>query len=365
MKSGGILLRTDGWILRGDKKMAKFREISASSALMLYVLPQASIAAPRCLDTQYMINICNQLSWRVIANNTIVDAEEGSWITDEYYSESIRNVIGKAIADCVTGKNEFAGKDAGETITFAANPTTYTDENWNAVVLWNFIHEYMCEHVKNGIEDSTNPKAKGYYNAHKIIDKVYTQTFDKLYAKLLFHYKTYSIDDLQGKLKKAITDIKAYSEALNLKYRLPWFFKTANHLKSHNKICQTDKIAPGVKVWFIEYEEERMTNICVGPVYSLYIDIKLAGVKYTIPYSIEYRKWGKSTVVFFPVNCLKQGSDIYHGEDAAEKVSDELFYELFHEAASILFKGMKGEIKPEAMTALTMKGGYCWNETLP
>ena len=73
-----------------------------------------------------MLNLYNQLSWRIIANNTIFDAKESRWITDEYYSESIRNVIGEAIADCVTERNEFAGKSETDVMSFAVEATSYT-----------------------------------------------------------------------------------------------------------------------------------------------------------------------------------------------------------------------------------------------
>ena len=345
--------------------MAYIREITANVAIVLSVLTQASIAKQIRLDTQNVIDAGNQISWRVIANNTIVDAEEGSWIANEYYSNSIRNVIGTAIADCINGKNEFKDKKAEDVITFSdTTPADYSAENWNAVVLWNFIHEYMCEHVSNRIENSTNPGAKGYYKANQIIDKMYDKIFDKLYDKILSHYRQYSINGLQGKLQTAIEDIKAYSEALKLRYRLPWFFEASNQLKSHNEIGPNNQIAPGLNVWFITYEDKKITRITMGPVQSPFICIKLAGVKYTIPYSIDYITWNKSTIAFYQVDALKQGSDIYYGKEAAAKVPDTLFYKLCHEAASILFKGIKDEIIPDEMIAYASQKGYLWREPI-
>ena len=90
----------------------------------------------------------NRFSWRVIANREIVGAEEGSWITKVKYSESIRNVIGEAIADCVTKKNAFAGKTSNDVIKFEADPAKvkYSQANWNAVVLWNLVHVLSNEY---------------------------------------------------------------------------------------------------------------------------------------------------------------------------------------------------------------------------
>ena len=122
-----------------------------NTILVLSAFTQSGIALDKGISRQEALNLFNQISWRIIANNKIVDAKEGSWITDERYRESIRNVIGKAIADCITKRNEFANKTADQIITFAADPRKqpYTPENWNAVVLWNLIHVIYCEYFSN------------------------------------------------------------------------------------------------------------------------------------------------------------------------------------------------------------------------
>ena len=75
------------------------------------------------------------------------------WITkDEKYKKSKTKVIGKAIADCVTGENEFEGKTADNIITFDNQPNSakkyidpknYKPEHWNAVILYNYVHEMI------------------------------------------------------------------------------------------------------------------------------------------------------------------------------------------------------------------------------
>ncbi len=106
-----------------------------SAVLVLSVFTQSSIVQYEYFSRRDVLNVCNKISWRIIANNKIVDAKEGSWITEGKYNESIRNVIGKAIADCLTEDNEFAGKKAGDVITFDVDAKTYTAENCNVVVL--------------------------------------------------------------------------------------------------------------------------------------------------------------------------------------------------------------------------------------
>ena len=109
---------------------------------------QNSIAQDKNLSIEDSLNLLNRFSWRVIANREIVGAEEGSWITKVKYSESIRNVIGEAIADCVTKKNAFAGKTSNDVIKFEADPAKvkYSQANWNAVVLWNLVHVLSNEY---------------------------------------------------------------------------------------------------------------------------------------------------------------------------------------------------------------------------
>ena len=63
----------------------------------------------------------NQIWWRINANNEIKNPKlkkEHEWIRNSKYYDSIIKVIGKAIGDCVAGKNEFAGKPENGTVMF-------------------------------------------------------------------------------------------------------------------------------------------------------------------------------------------------------------------------------------------------------
>ena len=65
-----------------------------------------------------------------------------SWILDKYYEDSRTKVIRKAMGDCVADKNEFKGKEATDSITFEKTfSETYKPANWNAVILYNYVHE--------------------------------------------------------------------------------------------------------------------------------------------------------------------------------------------------------------------------------
>ena len=96
----------------------------------------------------YGQNTLAQMKWRLRAYDTIERAKcqlalgeinDKPWYLDENLKKSIMEVIGKAIADCVTGDNEFKNKKPGEVITFeGSNPWAYEQKNWNAVILYNY-----------------------------------------------------------------------------------------------------------------------------------------------------------------------------------------------------------------------------------
>ena len=71
-----------------------------------------------------------------------------AWIKQDKYKDSIYNVISNAIADCVLKRNEFAeDKVQGGVVTFDNKDyENYTPENWNAVVLYNFVYYLFKEY---------------------------------------------------------------------------------------------------------------------------------------------------------------------------------------------------------------------------
>ena len=184
-----------------------------------------SICAIQCSDVEakYLsitdaINRFNQDSWRIIANNKIVDAKKGAWIKEEPYNESIIKVIGEAVGKCVTGTAEFADKDEGEAVTFAVTPKeiNYSAENWNAVILYNYLNVLKWHFIEN--------------DARSLPD-----IFDKVKEIVLDHYsKEYAIDGLTVKIDKAIWDINEYSKALDLYNWMEKFVKIAHNIVNYN-----------------------------------------------------------------------------------------------------------------------------------
>ena len=93
----------------------------------------------------------NQIYWRIYAHNMRLNATgKSAWIKDEKYRDSIINVIGKAIGDCMALENEFKGcydreKLGDKIILFEGkdkykDPYDYTIKNWNAVYLYNAVN---------------------------------------------------------------------------------------------------------------------------------------------------------------------------------------------------------------------------------
>ena len=256
-----------------------------NTVLVLSVFTQSSIAHNEYFSRRDVLNVCNKISWRIIANNKIVDAKEGSWITEEKYSESIRNVIGKAIADCLTEKNEFAGKKAGEIITFDVDPRKqpYTAENWNAVVLWNLIHVYSCGFKNNG-----------------------NYTIDEAFKKVEINVKNkYSaqIADFDKILEKAIGDIREYAKKLDLQEAFHEFCDAKNWIGNERfkevtrknllsiqitpnlAFYESDLIKPDTKSWLLGYTEKikkEKLEFKGGSYKEQYIRLKMDGIFYDI-----------------------------------------------------------------------------------
>lgn len=210
-----------------------------SNVLALSIFTQGGIASEQSITKSELINIGNQLGWRVIANNTITAAECGNWITDELYSESIRNVIGKAIADCITEKNEFANKGAEDVITFDVDPTRheYSQKNYNALVLWNLIHVYNSQ-LEEGKKCDTD------------------SALENVALRIKDEYKT--VAGIDQAVHTAVEYIKQYATALDLEQHFTNFYKTKIWLKnvptqetqellSKYKIIER-QIAPAVKI---------------------------------------------------------------------------------------------------------------------
>ena len=201
-------------------KVSKNKCLGGGLCLKCTILTFATIAYGGAVGAQYLnvkdaINRFNQYNWRVIGANKIAEAHKDSWIKQEKYGDSIIKVIGEAIANCVTGMGEFGERGNANTIVFAATPNdiNYSEENWNAVVLWNYLNILKYDCMSNAKRDKET-----------IWDKVYRNVFT-------YYSSNYHINDLDGKIKRAISDIKEYSKALNLEEAMQQFITTYETVK--------------------------------------------------------------------------------------------------------------------------------------
>ena len=179
-------------------------------------------------DISDLINLFNNISWRIIANNKIVDADKNSWITKQKYNESIVKVIAKAVADCITDKNEFANKGERDVITFNVDAKTYSAQNWNAVVLWNYLHILKWDYLKNVKRNQ---------------DKI----FEELKTRICDNYPSEGVSNLADEIDKAIIDIKEYDKALSLKAEMKKFnqvYKDTRGAKLETIIQNNTRITP-------------------------------------------------------------------------------------------------------------------------
>ena len=134
-----------------------------------------------------------------------------AWIKNEKYRESIIDVIGKAIGDCVEKEGVFKGKQAGELIKFENTvPKEYEQENWNAVTLYNYV--FRCLYGEEDIKVDYR---------QKILDGIERDLF-KEYSNILesSHQvrKENGAESVTVKymIEKATNDISAYAEAFNM-----------------------------------------------------------------------------------------------------------------------------------------------------
>ena len=201
-------------------KVSKNKCLGGGLYLKCTILTFATIAYGDAVDAQYLnvqnaINRFNQYNWRVIGANKIAEAHKNSWIKQEKYGDSIIKVIGEAIANCVTGMGEFEARGKADTIVFAVTPKdiNYSEENWNAVVLWNYLNILKYDCMSNAKREKET-------------------IWDEVYQNVFTHYnETYHINDLTGKIKDAISDIKEYSKELNLEEAMQQFIATYETVK--------------------------------------------------------------------------------------------------------------------------------------
>ena len=188
----------------------------------------------------------NQIWWRINANNEIQNPKlkkEHEWIRNSKYYDSIINVIGKAIGDCVTGENEFAGDPKLGTVVFQNKDLKdYTPANWNAVVLYNYV---LFKKVL-----AYNSDLWTTYDLEKLYGTdSYKMEMDQVIGNILVGYQLYCqnnglggyIPQLKRSLEQAREDIDKYNEAIGLDDKLNKLFITAKLYDNGNNKSSNER----------------------------------------------------------------------------------------------------------------------------
>ena len=284
-------------------KVSKNKCLGGGLYLKCTILMFATIAYDGAVGAQYLnvkdaINRFNQYNWRVIGANKIAEAHKDSWIKQEKYGDSIIKVIGEAIANCVTGMGEFEARGKADTIVFAATPKdiNYSEENWNAVVLWNYLNILKYDCMSNAKREK-----------EKIWDEVYQNVFT--------HYNsTYYIKDLERKIKRAISDIQEYSKALNLEEAMQQFITTYETVKdlavSEFTGMPSDRqeryfISPDIQIYSSHPARETKNFECLsGYISKKPLKIEIGSALYYVhELSIKYGGYAQSTRNKFAYLC--------------------------------------------------------------
>lgn len=180
-------------------------------------------------------DILNQIYYRICIYNKLHNSDLGDkdvWIRNtEYYGESINEIIGKAIVDCLENKNEFTNPTEDELIVFEATPEDYEQEHWNAVILYNYIYLYKNYYHENLYHDDNDEVIILYEDGRIEVvtktengEKVFKDIFDVISDNVYKYYEQlYKKQGLNGKLSElsnfvsqAVSDIKEYNSALRL-----------------------------------------------------------------------------------------------------------------------------------------------------
>lgn len=183
-------------------------------------------------------NQINQMYWRIKARtmrNDSILPKEHKWIKQPEYIDSIEKVIGEAIADRITNEREFNGKSADDVITFdeQTKPETYDQPEWNAVVLWNFIHQAYCYCIKTGVDS---------IKFENQINSIITNLKVKILEKYSTYFKEKKLEDKLKELKRKITyAISILKQYLNALEEMPTFvyqmFNIALHYDEYPQTC--------------------------------------------------------------------------------------------------------------------------------
>ena len=203
------------------------------------------------LNQIYWDQVCSQRECEIkLAQNS-----KHKWILgtndNDRYKASRTKVIGKAIGDCVAGKNEFKDMTADDIIIFSTKATPnlddYEQKHWNAVILCNYIHEAINGKLS---QNMTNDMAS-YYDTPSDVSKVLGDKLRRIKTYYAGYYNRKKdkekAQELANKSKagidKAVKDIQKYVEALKLDKFLPKFRAKK---QAYNTAQIVANLAPGI-----------------------------------------------------------------------------------------------------------------------
>ena len=268
--------------------IAIFASISSDVIAMEAVKAKNSIHDFRSELNQIVWDVsCSQEEWAT----EYFDAAEQKWILDDKYKDSRTKVIGKAIGDCVAGEGAFANKTSKDIITFEkTNPETYGAENWNAVILYNYVHEVINGKTFKKLLSFDDKKNRYYYNSDKWGE--YTGQTRKVSGVLqdkLKEIKKYYKGRYDTELEDAVNDIQKYVEALELNEWLLYFGETeTNYRTSDCPLCSD--LAPYLDGNFSE---------CGGAILSSFYRVdKDNALTKRLSYDLELGYHGNNLYVF-------------------------------------------------------------------
>ena len=195
---------------------------------------------------------CSEREFNIEYNND----EERKWILDDKHKDSRTKVIGKAIGDCVAGEGAFAKKTSEEIITFKdTDPKTYKQRNWNAVILYNYVHEMingegfdeLFNSDKNNRDKDSVEDAEEDYDAQSFDVKSVLK--NKL-EEIKKYYRKYCGEKCIKRLVKAVEHIQKYVETLPLN---EYLYKFRANKQEYDEIEQKpSNLAPDLHSEFKE-----------------------------------------------------------------------------------------------------------------
>ena len=199
---------------------------------------------------------CSEEEWLI----ECINSGDRKWILDDKYKDSRTKVIGKAIGDCVAGEGAFKDKTPDQIITFEkTNPETYGSENWNAVILYNYVHEAINGEAFNEFFTFDDDEQRYCYCNDKLSE--YAKKVSDVLKDKLKRIKEYYEGRYDTELEDAVNDIQEYVDALELNEWLVHFRETeTNYRTSDCPLCSD--LAPYLDGNFSEYGGSLSRSFC-------------------------------------------------------------------------------------------------------